>query len=129
PFGGVIASTLLRAIIEHPDCLGNPVSFTVNYAAPVKDGSFTINANPVRSNRSTQHWYVELRQHHNIVITATVVTAKKRDTWSSTELNMPEVPNAENVDSLSLRSEEHTSELQSRFDLVCRLLLEKEKRK
>src|SRR5699024_12467551 len=28
---------------------------------------------------------------------------------------------------LSLRSEEHTSELQSRFDLVCRLLLEKKK--
>src|SRR5699024_11384563 len=28
-----------------------------------------------------------------------------------------------------LRSEEHTSELQSRFDLVCRLLLEKKKRK
>src|SRR5699024_11893162 len=27
------------------------------------------------------------------------------------------------------RSEEHTSELQSRFDLVCRLLLEKKKRK
>src|SRR5699024_11282564 len=28
----------------------------------------------------------------------------------------------------SLRSEEHTSELQSRFDLVCCLLLEKKKR-
>src|SRR5437868_12931666 len=28
---------------------------------------------------------------------------------------------------LQLRSEEHTSELQSRFDLVCRLLLEKKK--
>src|SRR5207249_11998498 len=27
------------------------------------------------------------------------------------------------------RSEEHTSELQSRFDLVCRLLLEKKKHK
>src|SRR5699024_12228958 len=27
----------------------------------------------------------------------------------------------------SIRSEEHTSELQSRFDLVCRLLLEKKK--
>src|SRR5207249_3588990 len=27
----------------------------------------------------------------------------------------------------SFRSEEHTSELQSRFDLVCRLLLEKKK--
>src|SRR5438067_10381636 len=27
-----------------------------------------------------------------------------------------------------IRSEEHTSELQSRFDLVCRLLLEKKKK-
>src|SRR5207249_10458030 len=30
---------------------------------------------------------------------------------------------------LLTRSEEHTSELQSRFDLVCRLLLEKKKKK
>src|SRR5438067_3598939 len=30
---------------------------------------------------------------------------------------------------LAARSEEHTSELQSRFDLVCRLLLEKKKKK
>src|SRR5438067_9146115 len=29
---------------------------------------------------------------------------------------------------LGFRSEEHTSELQSRFDLVCRLLLEKKKK-
>src|SRR5699024_12134098 len=28
---------------------------------------------------------------------------------------------------VEIRSEEHTSELQSRFDLVCRLLLEKKK--
>src|SRR5699024_11979532 len=31
--------------------------------------------------------------------------------------------------SIRPRSEEHTSELQSRFDLVCRLLLEKKKKK
>src|SRR5438067_6903001 len=30
---------------------------------------------------------------------------------------------------VAYRSEEHTSELQSRFDLVCRLLLEKKKTK
>src|SRR5438067_2733680 len=30
---------------------------------------------------------------------------------------------------LERRSEEHTSELQSRFDLVCRLLLEKKKKR
>src|SRR5437868_9875667 len=29
----------------------------------------------------------------------------------------------------NVRSEEHTSELQSRFDLVCRLLLEKKKKR
>src|SRR5699024_11806260 len=32
-----------------------------------------------------------------------------------------------NIINNALRSEEHTSELQSRFDLVCRLLLEKKK--
>src|SRR5207249_11909053 len=31
------------------------------------------------------------------------------------------------IEPYGLRSEEHTSELQSRFDLVCRLLLEKKK--
>src|SRR5699024_12065854 len=34
---------------------------------------------------------------------------------------------AHHNDNRSIRSEEHTSELQSRFDLVCRLLLEKKK--
>src|SRR5207249_11571528 len=33
----------------------------------------------------------------------------------------------DDVNAMNLRSEEHTSELQSRFDLVCRLLLEKKK--
>src|SRR5699024_11313770 len=40
----------------------------------------------------------------------------------STTLRGP-VPNRQKT-----RSEEHTSELQSRFDLVCRLLLEKKKK-
>src|SRR5699024_3436648 len=37
--------------------------------------------------------------------------------------------NGEKVSLVASRSEEHTSELQSRFDLVCRLLLEKKKEK
>src|SRR5699024_12193063 len=36
---------------------------------------------------------------------------------------------SEQVGDTGKRSEEHTSELQSRFDLVCRLLLEKKKKK
>src|SRR2546421_7311260 len=35
---------------------------------------------------------------------------------------------AQEIRALTSRSEEHTSELQSRSDLVCRLLLEKKKR-
>src|SRR5215469_18631946 len=37
----------------------------------------------------------------------------------------PEANTSTSVGALSRRSEEHTSELQSRRDLVCRLLLEK----
>src|SRR5437868_15171202 len=39
----------------------------------------------------------------------------------------PSVYNNRRFRALLWRSEEHTSELQSRFDLVCRLLLEKKK--
>src|SRR5207249_9176922 len=42
-------------------------------------------------------------------------------------LTLDPVPLFYVVGGLLLRSEEHTSELQSRFDLVCRLLLEKKK--
>src|SRR5699024_11382502 len=46
-------------------------------------------------------------------------------------LKAPERRNEDHPDVLKgeaiFRSEEHTSELQSRFDLVCRLLLEKKK--
>src|SRR5216683_7565586 len=41
---------------------------------------------------------------------------------------VPPVPPPAAARSLSTRSEEHTSELQSRSDLVCRLLLEKKKK-
>src|SRR5438067_6094454 len=41
----------------------------------------------------------------------------------------PPSPRRRRVAAASARSEEHTSELQSRFDLVCRLLLEKKKNK
>src|SRR5207249_11649048 len=46
-------------------------------------------------------------------------------TWASDESKSHEAL----FDVLKDRSEEHTSELQSRFDLVCRLLLEKKKKK
>src|SRR5207249_6878854 len=47
---------------------------------------------------------------------------------TSSMLAFPQVDVADDVIRADLRSEEHTSELQSRFDLVCRLLLEKKNR-
>src|SRR5689334_23575487 len=43
--------------------------------------------------------------------------------------NSPRQENRSDPPSLPHRSEEHTSELQSQFHLVCRLLLEKKKKK
>src|SRR2546426_7437695 len=44
-------------------------------------------------------------------------------------LGVPEAPELDHAASLIYRSEEHTSELQSPCNLVCRLLLEKKKKK
>ena len=44
-------------------------------------------------------------------------------------LSMVQMPGGIPVGTLAVRSEEHTSELQSHLNLVCRLLLEKKKNK
>src|SRR3712207_7609883 len=49
-------------------------------------------------------------------------------TWNSTIAAIPEQNTIPNGSSERQRSEEHTSELQSRQYLVCRLLLEKKKK-
>src|SRR5438067_6029262 len=48
--------------------------------------------------------------------------------WDYSVVMQPETSEVGDVWRM-IRSEEHTSELQSRFDLVCRLLLEKKKKK
>src|SRR2546423_9011583 len=53
-------------------------------------------------------------------------TSSARSRCSRTIVSAP--PSARNVARLKLRSEEHTSELQSLAYLVCRLLLEKKKK-
>lgn len=94
PFGGITAATLLRAVRQHPDVLGSPVSLTVNYAGPITDGPFDISVRPTRTNRSTQHWSLELTQNGEVATTATAVTALRRPTWSATEASIPTAPPA-----------------------------------
>ncbi|MES3000924.1 MAG: thioesterase family protein [Pseudomonadota bacterium] len=97
PFGGITAAQTLAAVMQHPARLGEPVAFTVNFAAALADGPFTILARPARTNRSTQHWIVEVRQGEATVITATAVTAVRRETWGIEEVPLPEVPRPADV--------------------------------
>jgi acyl-CoA thioesterase len=96
PFGGTTAATVLQAVLRHPDLLGAPLSLTVNYAAALSKGPFQVQLQPVRTNRSTQHWTVGILQNDEqgkpvVTTTATVVTAARRETWSLSDTPMPPV--------------------------------------
>lgn len=83
PFGGTTAATLLNAVTQDPRAAGDPLALTVNYAAPIAEGGFEIDVRPVRANRSSQHWLVELSQGGGEpAATATLVLAERRESWS-----------------------------------------------
>src|SRR5450631_2369625 len=62
PFGGATAATILRALLDHPQRAGDPLSLTVNFCAPVAPGTFDLDVRLIKANRSTQHWSVEMTQ-------------------------------------------------------------------
>ncbi len=97
PFGGVTAATVLAAILQHPERLGDPLSITVNYAGALAQGPFEVQLHAARTNRSTQHWTAAIVQQDAqgqpvIASTATAITAARRETWSLSDLPMPPVP-------------------------------------
>src|SRR5690349_23473607 len=71
-----------------------------------------------RPPRSTLFPYTTLFRSSGKAAARTSTSAPGHSSWTAT-----------GTTSCTLRSEEHTSELQSRRDLVCRLLLEKKKKK
>ena len=89
PFGGVTAAVMLNAALSDRRRAGEPVALTVNFAAPVEDGPFSVRARIARNNRSTQHWSVEIVHGEEVVATATSVFAQRRETWSQAEVTMP----------------------------------------
>src|SRR5580698_7885989 len=91
PFGGVTAATMLRALIEHPQRSGDPLSLTVNFCAPVAQGAFDLDIRLVKANRSTQHWSIEMTQGGGEVATlATAVFAERRPSWSHQPASFPQ---------------------------------------
>ncbi|MFZ4479741.1 MAG: acyl-CoA thioesterase [Rhodoferax sp.] len=102
PFGGMTAATALNAVLQHPDLLGEPIALTVNYAGALAAGPFRVTASPRRTNRSTQHWLIELVQTdasgaQEVMLTATAMTAVRRPTWGSEDTPMPAVPRAQDL--------------------------------
>lgn len=96
PFGGISAATALNAVLQHPQRLGEPVALTVNFCAGLTDAPFTLQARPVRTNRSTQHWVIELTQVDadgvvQTALTATAMTALRREGWDANDMPMPQV--------------------------------------
>ena len=97
PFGGISAAVALNAVMQHSSRLGEPVSLTINYASALAQGVFTVSARAARTNRSTQHWIVEVFQPNTAgvqetVLTASAITAVRRDTWGVNDTPMPPVP-------------------------------------
>lgn len=120
PFGGITAATALQAILQHPALLGEPLALTVNYATALAPGPFRISARPVRTNRSTQHWTLELTQPDandanaaSVGMTATAVTALRRPSWGALEASMP----ALDVAAAAPRLTFSTSEWTQRYDM------------
>src|SRR5699024_12882075 len=93
---------LLSCYLDHPALLSFPTrrSSDLNNSGKLGDGSMRI-----------------------------PFTMSSKWRWGPVEYPVePTVPRRCSISTVSPpRSEEHTSELQSRFDLVCRLLLEKKK--
>lgn len=90
PFGGCTAATILRALMDYPERAGDPLSLTVNFCAPVAEGSFDLDVRLVKANRSSQHWSVEMTQNGGEVATlATAVFAERRPSWSHAQAPFP----------------------------------------
>ena len=91
PFGGATAATILRALIDHPERAGDPLSLTVNFCALIAQGTFDLDVRLVKANRSTQHWSVEMTQDGAEVATfATAVFAERRPSWSHQQAEFPQ---------------------------------------
>lgn len=102
PFGGITAATVVRAVTDHSQCLGTPLSLTINYVAGIALGPYRLHLKIARTNRSTQHWTFEIHQSQAdgtsvCVLTGTALTAARRSTWGVNDVPMPAVRAPEEV--------------------------------
>lgn len=90
PFGGLIAALMFKAAYADPRRQGEPLALAVNFCAAVTKGEMRIEARPARTNRSTQHWTMEMSQGGECVVTATAMFGARPATFGQQQLSMPE---------------------------------------
>lgn len=100
PFGGITAATVVAALQAHPEAQGHPLSVTINYAAPIANGSWDIAITVLRTNRTNQHFTFLIDQGDGPVASGTAVFGTRRETWSDTELEPPVAGAPEDYDDL-----------------------------
>ncbi|WP_211233336.1 thioesterase family protein [Brevibacterium album] len=90
PFGGATAAQVLAALMSDPRAQGRPAALTLNYTTALADGEMRIVCEPVRTNRSNQHWTIRVEQGGHIALTGTALFASDRETFSDTEAVTPD---------------------------------------
>src|SRR5688500_2104930 len=115
------------AIISHPDA--GKTTLTEKFL--LFGGAIQV-AGAVKSNKIKKHAtsdFMEIERQRGISVATSVMSFE----YDGTLINLLDTPGhkdfAEDTYRTLTRSEEHTSELQSPCNLVCRLLLEKKKKK
>ena len=97
PFGGITAAALIHAIETHPDRIGEPLALTVNFAAPIADGDFDITLRAARTNRTNQHWILELSQDGDVKTTATALFGLAATPGATPKRSPPSAPPPEQI--------------------------------
>lgn len=98
PYGGVTAATMLNAVLQHAERIGDPLTLTVNFLGPIADGDWEVTAVPVRTNRTNQHWTITATQGDHTVMTGSAITGVERDEWSATDARPPAAQDPEQIE-------------------------------
>jgi acyl-CoA thioesterase len=105
PFGGWIAAVLLRAVLDDPRHIGDPLSISINFAGSMEEGAFAVRVREFRHNRSTTFWSSEIVQEQAgvemLCAFATIVTARRRETPEFVDAVPPVVKPPEDLVSFS----------------------------
>src|SRR5207249_8352685 len=94
------------------------------------DSTLSLSEIPMAHDRSvSMRWTTPRRRHGNASACLKRKSHFRHGLFSCQSISSGTMWERSSSRSKSTRSEEHTSELQSRFDLVCRLLLEKKNKR